>query len=240
MLFTNIIAPIPYRNIHLEVSALIMANSMAGADYDEGGSLKCQLICKSQPQKGLQVCYETRAIMLGKLLISEDVKLRLDPAVDTLYFGPNVAWGQVHRFSSFMKTEQLRSLRYLVIEEDKLAAFMLGCSNRSPDLSVLRSLNSLSITLLEDGPWARWHQGGSQNVGQNFHCDACKAMRYYLRGFSESVGRWCWRFPTLKELERTLRLSASAAENRYWKVLSDFDGRITLFAWLWDYTHGTA
>jgi hypothetical protein len=75
------------------------------------------------PPSGLQVCRESRAVVLKyyKFCEGEEVKIWADPRIDTLYFGSCTKGGDLIGFVREAKMEDLAALRSLVVNERDLA-----------------------------------------------------------------------------------------------------------------------
>lgn len=212
---------------------LWMRSDPAGTKYDQEGNLMCQ-IGANAPHVGLRVCYETRALLLSKVFISGTTRIYLNPSIDTVYFSPKVSWGQVHRFPQFAAEKDLMLLRHLAFEETLLAPFMLACASSSVGLATLEHLETIWITLAEGGRWSWDHERWRINIEfNNPHCSKCESMTT-----QKLAGRWkAWRFPTLRKFASDRGLSGDVAEEAYFEVLSGWEGRYSLFAWLWDDIH---
>lgn len=211
-----------------------MKKDPAGAKYDQEGSLMCQL-GSTAPHIGLRVCYETRAFLFAKHIVSDTTKIYLNTAADTVYFGPDVSWGQAHRFPRVTAESELRMLRHLAFEETLLVPFMLACSISSCGLDTLSNLETIWTTLSENGRWSYHHSSWRADVQKdNAHCDKCDAMNTRVFPGLQKA----WKFPTTRAFVTARQLSDNVAEEAYLKVLSGWEGRYSLFGWLWDYIHG--
>jgi hypothetical protein len=204
----------------------------AGAKYDEEGRVMCRISSSNGPPKGLRICYETRKLVLPHLIIFGTARFYLNPSIDTLYFGPDVAWGQAHHFPLSTEGEHLRAIRHLAFEETLLAPFMLAICASPHTLNVLEGLETISITLSGGGHWSIHHEHWRTEINKSGkHCDKCGSAQCMV-GTDHA-----WKFPTYQEFAAARQLSGNGAEHAYCRVLSGWEGRWSLFAWLWDFIH---
>lgn len=209
-------------------------NIPAGIRINEFGNTILQIRGDTKgPGIGLQLCHETRERMLPHLMTSGDAKIYINPTVDTLYFGPETSWAQVHQFPRITNAKDLSKLKYLRFDEYLFAPFILGIYEHPHAEELLNGIETIELTaylLINFYDHLSRFRGFNTRGNGIRHCSKCEDLRHCMKK--------PYRFPTCREFAAKRKLSGAAAIDAYLQVVSRFEGKVSLFDWVWYYVHG--
>jgi hypothetical protein len=175
------------------------------------------LLLSKQIPTSLQICQETRSFALSRYIFAiGNLKLYLDPKIDTLYFGKLASYSTLQILALCALEEDLGKLERLIIRDEFVDVLARPVRSRAtfdvgPAFTFLSGLSDLIIL------FSKKEGHGKSTLGAlcyDGHCSMCNKMKHW-KGFHG------WVLPTYKEFVRTKQVGIDDGllEDEYRRVL---------------------